>query len=56
MHNRFFIAPVLAALILFGLFKAFHRPQALPDHTRTETPTDSSTQSSQEIRGVVKPG
>ena len=56
MNNRFFIAPVLAALILFGLFKAFHRPQALPDHTRTETPTESSMQLSQEIRGVVKPG
>ncbi|MGW8284533.1 MAG: peptidoglycan DD-metalloendopeptidase family protein [Candidatus Deferrimicrobiaceae bacterium] len=56
MHNRFFIAPVLAGLILFGFFKAFHRPQALPGHTRTETSTESSTPSSQEIRGVVKPG
>ena len=52
MNNRFFIAPVLAALILFGLFKVFHRPQALPDHTKTET----SAESPQEIRGVVHPG
>jgi len=52
MNNRLFIAPVLAALILFGLFKVFHRPQPLPGHTRTETPTESS----KEIRGVVKPG
>jgi murein DD-endopeptidase MepM/ murein hydrolase activator NlpD len=56
MKNRLFIAPLLAALILFGLIKVFPRPQTLPGHTRTETPTEPSPKSSQEIQGVVKPG
>lgn len=52
MEKRLVIVPVLAVLILFGLFKIFPRPQELPGHTQTETPGESS----QEIRDVVKPG
>ncbi|MGB3399400.1 MAG: peptidoglycan DD-metalloendopeptidase family protein [Candidatus Deferrimicrobiaceae bacterium] len=52
MIKRLVIAPVLAVLILFSLFKIFHRPQELPGHAQTETPGESS----REIRDVVKPG
>ncbi|MGA7104188.1 MAG: peptidoglycan DD-metalloendopeptidase family protein [Candidatus Deferrimicrobiaceae bacterium] len=52
MIKRLVIALVLAVLILFSLFKIFHRPQELPGHAQTETPGESS----REIRDVVKPG
>ncbi|MDH3237540.1 MAG: peptidoglycan DD-metalloendopeptidase family protein [Deltaproteobacteria bacterium] len=65
MNKRLVIAPALAVLVLFSLFKFFHRPQELPGHTQTETTGESSREiqdvmtsgeSSREIRDVVKPG
>jgi len=52
MNKKLVIAPLLAVLILFGLFKIFHHPQELPGHAQTE----KSGESSREIRDVVKPG